>query len=70
MRNAEKYTLHSLRRGAAQELLSKGGDLAVLLKAGGWRSSAFRAYMDEMDIQNTVATANLQTLLDIDGVED
>jgi len=50
--------------------LRTGGDLAVLLKAGGWRSSAFRAYMDEVAIRNTLATSNLHTLLDMDGVED
>ena len=36
---------HALRRGGADEVLKSDGDLATLLKAGGWSSAAFRAYI-------------------------
>ena len=63
----EKYTLHSLRRGAAQTLLEKGGDLHTLLPAGGWRSSAFRSYLDLMGLENSVVSASINALIDLDG---
>ena len=65
----EKFTLHSLRRGAAQTLLLNGGDLPTLLRAGGWRSSAFKSYLDLMGLENAVVTASLNTLLSLDGEE-
>ena len=64
--HAEKFTLHSLRRGAAQALVKGGGDLPTLLKAGGWRSSAFKAYMDLMGIENAVFTASVNKLIELD----
>ena len=62
----EKYTLHSLRRGAAQTLVAKGGDLATLLRAGSWKSSAFRAYLDLVGVENAVVAASIQSLFDFD----
>ena len=68
--NFERYTLHSLRRGAAQALIQNGGDLATLLRAGGWRGSAFRVYLDMIGVENMVVTENIHTLLDIDAGEE
>ena len=62
----DKYTLHSLRRGAAQSLVARGGDLATLLRAGSWKSGAFRAYLDMVGVENAVVAASIQTLLDLD----
>ena len=62
----ERYTLHSLRRGGAQEIISSGGDLSTLLKAGGWRSSAFRAYLDLVGLENSVVSQSISSLFDLD----
>ena len=66
MLEADEYGLHSLRRGAAQELVDRGGDLSVLLKAGGWRSSAFKSYLDLIGLERAVISASLQALVDLD----
>ena len=66
IRYPEKYTLHSLRRGAAQELIAKGGDLATLLRAGSWKSGAFRAYLDLVGVESAVVAASIQSLCDLD----
>ena len=66
VQHPEKYTLHSLRRGAAQTLVPKGGDLATLLKAGSWKSGAFPAYLDLVGVENAVVTASIQSLFDLD----
>ena len=66
---AEKFTLHSLRRGAAQALVKSGSDLATLLKAGGWRSSAFKSHMDIMGIENAIFTASVNKLIELDEEE-
>jgi integrase/recombinase XerD len=36
--NADKFSGHSLRVGAAQDLLRKGFDTATIMWAGGWKS--------------------------------
>ena len=41
-----QYTLHSLRRGRAQDLLRAGGRLVDILRAGEWTSAAFAEYLD------------------------
>ena len=66
--NAERFGLHALRRGAAQQLVASGGDLPTLLRAGGWRSSAFRSYLDMVDIENKVLNATVHALVDLDHV--
>ena len=66
--NAERFGLHALRRGAAQQLVDSGGDLPMLLRAGGWRSSAFRSYLDMVDIENRVLSATIHALVDLDHV--
>ena len=36
--DAQKFSGHSLRVGAAQELLKRGHDTAAIMRAGGWKS--------------------------------
>ena len=45
------FTWHYLRRGMATDLLRSGTDLANMVTAGGWKSSAFLGYLlkDEID---------------------
>ena len=43
---------HAFRRGMAQEILDEGGNLAILLKAGDWTSSAFLHYLREAQVQD------------------
>ena len=38
---------HAWRRGMAQDIIKAGGSLATLLRAGQWRSGAFRAYLQD-----------------------
>ena len=64
--DAHKFGLHSLRRGAAQELVEKGGDLATLLRAGGWKSASFRSYLDLVGLDNSVCQAGLEALFEDD----
>ena len=47
---------HDLRRGAAQEIVRRGGTLADVLGAGGWRSPAFRRYLDNQDVCDQAVT--------------
>ena len=63
---AENYGLHSLRRGAAQSLVDSGSSLATLLRAGGWKSSAFTAYLDFAGIENSAFSKHAEQLLDLD----
>ena len=68
--NAFNYGLHSLRRGAARELTACGGDLATLLRAGGWKSNAFSAYLDMVGLESKVFHASINALVDLDqGME-
>ena len=39
--NPEAYRLHDMRRGHAQDLVIRGASLSTILRAGGWKSSAF-----------------------------
>ena len=64
--DANLYGLHSLRRGAARDLVSSGGDLPTLLRAGGWRSSAFSVYLDMVGLEKQVITASVNALVDLD----
>ena len=38
---------HSFRRGMAQDIIDTGCPLSVLLRAGGWTSSAYAEYLRE-----------------------
>ena len=44
--NAPRYSSHAFRRGAAQELKEKGAQWSTIATLGGWRSLAFRGYVD------------------------
>ena len=68
--HASKYGLHALRRGAAQDLVAGGGDLTTLLLAGGWRSSAFKAYLNIVGVEKNVFSATYGSLLDLDEDSD
>ena len=61
---ADEFGLRSLRRGAARELVNRGGDLATLLRAGGWRSAAFRSYLDLVGLETRVCQEGLSALLE------
>lgn len=50
--NASKLGTHAFRRGMAQDIISNGGTLAVLLKAGDWHSKAFLSYLRENQAQD------------------
>jgi len=45
--DASRLGTHAFRRGMAQDIVSAGGSLAVLLRAGDWHSKAFLAYLRE-----------------------
>lgn len=44
--NAKSYTSHGFRRGAANELRTKGPQWSTVATLGEWRSLAFRGYVD------------------------
>lgn len=47
---AEAFSGHSLRVGAAQDLLTRGHDTAAIMRAGGWKSVAVLArYLEEAE---------------------
>ena len=43
--DANRLGTHAFRRGMAQDIVSAGGSLAVLLRAGDWHSKSFLAYL-------------------------
>jgi len=47
---AADFSSHGFRRGMAQEILRRGGSLADVLAAGGWRSPAFLLYLDRNEV--------------------
>ena len=47
---------HSLRRGMARDFLDSGASLATILRAGGWKSSAFLRYLCRKDVDTREAT--------------
>ena len=44
--HARQYSSHAFRRGAANELKTKGSQWSTVATLGDWRSLAFRGYMD------------------------
>ena len=46
---------HAFRRGMARDLLAKGEELSVILRAGGWRSSAFLNYLTTSGVEEREA---------------
>ena len=67
VRNHSSYGLHSLRRGAARALVDSGSDLATIALAGGWRSSAFSAYLDLMGVEMGAFQQGIDALADLDS---
>ena len=45
-----KFGLHAFRRGHAQDMLSNGATLTMILRAGEWRSAAFMSYLNMADL--------------------
>ena len=45
--NAARITSKCLRRGHTETFRQSGGSLATILRAGNWRSGAFKAYLDQ-----------------------
>ena len=47
----DEFTRHSLRVGAAQDLLRKGFDTATIMRAGGWKSvNTLSRYLEKRSI--------------------
>ena len=57
---------HAFRRGMSQDILDEGGNLAVLLKAGDWTSSAFLHYLRESQVQDVAVG---QTIINLSESE-
>jgi hypothetical protein len=64
--DAERYTLHAFRRGAAQDLAAGGCTIVQLLRAGGWRSKACFQYLDQADLNMIAAAAYMANESDSD----
>ena len=52
---------HAIRRGMAWDIIDAGGSLAVLLRAGDWRSAAYVQYLREHQVEESAAS---QLLID------
>ena len=50
-----RYTWHAFRRGGASDLLRRGGTVAHILLAGGWRSASFLKYLRNKDLDARAA---------------
>lgn len=47
---ADDFSGHSMRVGAAQDLLTRGFDMAVIMRAGGWKSvNIFARYLEQAE---------------------
>ena len=44
--DAEKYSTHCLRRGAANAIFRSGSTLSEIMRTTGWSSQSFRVYLD------------------------
>ncbi|EER16358.1 hypothetical protein Pmar_PMAR025296, partial [Perkinsus marinus ATCC 50983] len=53
--NPDVYGLHSFRRGHATDLAEHAASPATILQMGGWRSAAFRAYLDLPEVEARAA---------------
>ena len=51
---------HTFRRSAAQDMLSSGGAVSQIVRAGGWKSSAFLAYLHRKDVDDRAALELVQ----------
>ena len=57
---------HAFRRGMAQDIVDAGGSMAMLLRAGEWRSSAFLRYLREAQPQEAAVAQVVINLSDSD----
>ena len=49
--DADAYSGHSLRVGAAQELLRRGHTTSAIMRAGGWKSvNVLARYLEEAEV--------------------
>ena len=53
--NPAGYGTHSFRKGAAQEMVKRGSSLRDILLAAGWKSAAFKAYLDMGEVEAAAA---------------
>ena len=65
-KHAQHVGTHSFTRGMAQDILDRGGSLAVLMNAGGWASSAYKVYLRSEQVQDTAVGQFLIELSDSD----
>lgn len=59
IQDAERYTSHCFRLGAANAILHSGSTLAEILLTGGWKSSGFKVYLDIQQSEETSTRAVL-----------
>jgi hypothetical protein len=64
---SQRLGSHSLRRGMARDIVDAGGSLAVLLRAGDWRSSAFLRYLRDHQVEECAVS---QLAIDHSDSED
>ena len=64
METHSKVGTHAFRRGMAQDIIDAGGSLAVLLRAGDWRSTAFLTYLRESQPQEAAVAQVVINLSD------
>ena len=50
--HAASYWLHDFRRGHAQDLVSRGSNLAEILRAGEWKTPALLCYLDIQKLEH------------------
>ena len=62
-------TSHAFRRGRAQDIISQGGSLADLLRAGGWQAKAFLAYLRDSQAQDKVVADMVVSVSDSEDGE-
>ena len=55
---------HVFRRGMAQDIVSQGGSLAELLRAGGWHSKASLTYLRDSQAQDQTVSQMVVNLSD------
>ena len=65
--HANEYWLHDFRRGHTQELLSSGSSLAVILRAGEWKTPAFMCYLDMQSLEKEAVVQAHQVESDSDS---
>ena len=58
---------HAFRRGLAQDIVSAGGTLTVLLRAGGWQSKAFLTYLRQSQPEDEAVS---QAVINLSDSED